>query len=600
MTVYAAPIEEMRFVLHTLAGLDDIAALPGYEDISPDLVDAILEEAGKLGAEVLAPINRGGDIEGCVLENGVVRTPTGFKDAYRQFIDGGWNSMPFEPEYGGQGLPWLVATAVSEIWHSSNMAFGLCPMLTGGAVELLSTHGSEALKSIYLEKMVSGEWSGTMNLTEPQAGSDLARVRTKAVPDGNAYRVSGQKIYITYGEQDLTENIVHMVLARTPDAPEGIKGISLFVVPKFLPDADGRPGKRNDLRCVSIEHKLGINGSPTAVMAYGDDDGAIGYLVGEENRGIEYMFTMMNNARLAVGLEGIGIAERAYQQARAFAAERVQGREVGSSDKSPVTIMRHPDVRRMLLTMKAKTEAARAIAYFTAAELDRSRHLVDEGERAKAQALVDLLTPVVKAWSTDIGVEVADLNVQIHGGMGFVEETGAAQHLRDARIAPIYEGTNGIQALDLVGRKVGREGGVTVTDLITRMRDFIAAADGGTGDDDAARTVVTLSPAIDALEDATAWITATFADDPAGVAAGSVIYLDLLGTVVGGWLTARGAMAATAMRDRGGDNVNFIDSKLLTARFYADQVLSRCPALAEGVKTAAETVLRADVRHFLP
>ncbi len=598
MTVYAAPIDEMRFVMTALAGLDEVAALPGYEDATLDLVDAILEEAGKLGAEVLAPLNQPGDIAGCVYENGVVRTPEGFKDAYRQFIDGGWQGMPFDPDYGGMGLPWLVATAVSEIWHSSNMAFSLCPMLTGGAVELLSTHGSDELKAIYLEKLISGEWSGTMNLTEPQAGSDLSRVRSKAVRDGDAYRISGQKVFITHGEHDMSDNIVHMVLARTPDAPEGIKGISLFVVPKFVPTADGRPGERNDARCVSIEHKLGINASPTAVMAFGDGDGAIGYLVGEENHGIEYMFTMMNNARLAVGLEGIGIAERAYQQARAFAQERVQGRDAVSGKKEPVTIIHHPDVRRMLLAMKAKTEAARAIAYFTAAQLDRSKHEVDADRRAEAQALVDLLTPVVKAWSTDIGIEVANTNIQVHGGMGYIEETGAAQHLRDARIAAIYEGTNGIQALDLVGRKVGREKGETVSHLIAAMRDFAGSDASESPDDDAERAVAALAPAIDALEQATQWIADTYGEYPSGVAAGAVAYLDLLGTVSGGWLLARGARAAVRMRSNGGGDSDFLEGKLLTARFYADQILPQAVLLAARVSSGADAVLRVDQRHF--
>jgi len=598
MTVYAAPIDEMRFVMTALAGLDEVAALPGYEDATPDLVDAILEEAGKLGAEVLAPLNHPGDIAGCVYENGVVRTPEGFKDAYRQFIEGGWQGMPFDPDYGGMGLPWLVATAVSEIWHSSNMAFSLCPMLTGGAVELLSTHGSDELKAIYLGKLISGEWSGTMNLTEPQAGSDLSRVRSKAVRDGDAYRISGQKVFITHGEHDMSDNIVHMVLARTPDAPEGIKGISLFVAPKFLPTADGVPGERNDLRCVSIEHKLGINASPTAVMAFGDGDGAIGYLVGEENRGIEYMFTMMNNARLAVGLEGIGVAERAYQQARAFAQERVQGRDAASGKKEPVTIIHHPDVRRMLLAMKAKTEAARAIAYFTAAQLDRSKHEVDADRRAEAQALVDLLTPVVKAWSTDIGIEVANTNIQVHGGMGYIEETGAAQHLRDARIAAIYEGTNGIQALDLVGRKVGREKGETVSHLIAAMRAFAGSDASESPDDDAERAVAALEPAIDALEQATQWIADTYGEDPSGVAAGAVAYLDLLGTVAGGWLLARGARAAVRMRSNGGGDSDFLEGKLLTARFFADQILPQAALLAARVTSGADAVLRVDQRHF--
>ena len=443
---YAAPLKDMRFVLEHVAGLDQIARLPGGDAADPELVEQILAQAGAFAAEQLAPLNVVGDRQGSRLENGVVRTPEGWREAYRQHVDGGWNSVPFEPDFGGQGVPWLVATAVNEMWQSANMAFALCPLLNMGAVELLSAHGSPEQKSVYLAKMVSGDWTGTMNLTEPQAGSDVGALRTRAVAENGHYRIKGQKIFITYGEHDLTENIVHMVLARTPDAPPGSRGISLFIVPKFLPGPDGRPKDRNDLRCVSLEHKLGIHASPTAVMAYGDNDGAIGFLVGEENRGLEYMFTMMNNARLNVGLQGVAIAERAYQQACAYARTRVQGREFGASGKAAaVPIIRHPDVRRMLLTMRAATEAARALTYYAFAALDLAKRHPDAAERARHQARVDLLTPVAKAWSTDIGVEVASIGIQVHGGMGFIEETGAAQHLRDARIAPIYEGTNGIQ-----------------------------------------------------------------------------------------------------------------------------------------------------------
>ena len=459
MTGYTAPLDEIRFVLNELVGLADINALQGYEDATPEVVDSILEEAGKLGAEVIAPLNHIGDKEGCRLENGEVRTPGGFKEAYHKFVKGGWNGLPFDPEFGGQGLPWLVSTAVSEIWHAANMAFTLCPMLTGGAVELLEKHGTTSLKATFLRNLTTGKWTGSMNLSEPQAGSDLGRIRSKATPDGDAYRISGTKIYITFGEHDMAENIIHMVLARTPDAPRGVHGISLFLVPKFLVNNSGSLGERNDLRCVSIEHKLGINASPTAVMSYGDNGGAIGFLVGEENRGLEYMFTMMNNERLAVGLEGVAIGERAYQKALAFARDRVQSRKLDSDSPEPVPIIEHADVKRMLLTMKVQTEATRALAYYTAAHLDRSNKENDEGARAKAQARVDLLTPVVKAWSSDTGIEVADMGIQIHGGMGFIEETGAAQYLRDARITSIYEGTNGIQANDLMFRKTLKDNG---------------------------------------------------------------------------------------------------------------------------------------------
>src|SRR6185295_18083462 len=441
MSSYQAPLKDMKFVLNELAGLGQVGKLPGFEEATPDTVDAILEEASKFASGVLDPINYSGDQEGSKWADGVVTTPKGFRDAYQQFCQGGWNALPFEPEWGGQGLPKLVSTPVQEMWKSSNMSFSLCPLLTQGAIEALLLRGSDELKKRYLPNMVEGKWTGTMNLTEPQAGSDLSLVRTKAERSADHYLISGQKIFITYGEHDLAENIVHLVLARTPDAPEGVKGISLFVVPKFLAG-----GKRNTARCASIEHKLGIHASPTAVMVY---DKAVGYVVGEENRGLEYMFIMMNAARFAVGLEGVAIAERAFQRALAFAKERMQGRDLVEGKTVP--IIRHPDVRRMLMLMKSQTEAMRALAYTTAAALDFAHKTQDK----KQQAFVDLMIPVVKGWSTETGIDVASLGVQVHGGMGFVEETGAAQYLRDARITTIYEGTTGIQAMDLVGRKIG-------------------------------------------------------------------------------------------------------------------------------------------------
>lgn len=571
MTAYHAPVEEMLQVMREIGELESLSKLPGYEDATPDLVAAVLEEAGKLGTDVLDPINTVGDQEGCTLENGVVRTPKGFKEAYAQFVEGGWNAVPFDPEHGGQGLPWLVATGASEIWHGANMAFALCPMLTVGAVELLTTHGSQELKDTYLEKLISGEWPGTMNLTEPQAGSDLARVRAKAVPEGDAYRISGQKIFITYGEHDFTDNIIHMVLARTPDAPEGIKGISLFVVPKFLINADGSIGDRNDLRCGSLEHKLGIHASPTAVMLFGENDGAVGYLVGEENRGIEYMFTMMNNARLSVGLQGVAIAERAYQRARSFAEDRVQGRDSATGAKEPVAIINHPDVRRMLLSMRAQTEAVRTLAYWVASRLDIAKRHPDADTSKKAQGYVDLLTPIVKAWSTDIGVEVANTGVQVHGGMGFIEETGAAQHLRDARIAPIYEGTNGIQAIDLAGRKVAREGGATMKLLITEIRASIDAM---------GHAHARLTNAIDQLERATDWIVETYSEKPVTALAGAVPYLRLAGIAIGGWLMVRLYEAANA--DDGG-NPLMAQRRRASVSFYARHILSQANGLADAV-----------------
>jgi len=589
MTAYQAPIEDMRFVINEIADMSNVASLPGFEDASPELVDAILEEAGKMSADILAPINKSGDEQGCSLENGVVRSPDGFREAYRQFIDNGWNGMPFDPEHGGQGLPWLVTTAVTEMVQAANMSFGLCPLLTQGAVELLAAHGSEELKSVFLGKMVSGEWNGTMNLTEPQAGSDLARVRTKAVKDGDSYRVSGTKIFITYGENDFVENIIHLVLARLPDAPEGIKGISLFVVPKFLVNEDGTPGARNDLRCVSLEHKLGINASPTAVMAFGDNEGAIGYLVGEENQGIRCMFTMMNNARLNVGLQGVGIGERAYQHARNYALERVQSRAIDSSATEPVTIIQHPDVKRMLLSMKCQTEATRAVAYYVAGKLDISKRHEDPEIRQRAQALVDLLTPVVKAWSSDTGIEVANTGVQIYGGMGFIEESGAPQHLRDARIAAIYEGTNGIQANDLVGRKIVYDKGAAITSLIAIIREFVEEP-ADTDNENLSSMRRALADSADVLEQTSSWIVDTYPNNPKDVAAGAVPFLRLLGLVSGGWLLVKSAFIAQEKLNAGDGNANFMRMKTVSARFFVDHLLIQAHSLGETVTKGAAAV----------
>ncbi|MEE8272742.1 MAG: acyl-CoA dehydrogenase [Alphaproteobacteria bacterium] len=597
MIPYAAPIDDMRFVLNRIVGLDRIAALPGYEDATPDLVDAVLEEAGKLAAGVLAPINAAADRQHSVLENGVVRTPDGFRKAYDQYRDGGWNAVPFDPDYGGQGLPWTVAFAVQEMWQAANMSFGLCPLLNQGAVELLEAHGSAEQKRTYLPKLISGEWTGTMNLTESQAGSDVGAVRTRAVRDGDAYRIAGQKIFITYGEHDLADNIVHLVLARTPDAPPGVKGVSLFVVPKLLPDAAGAPGRRNDLRCVSLERKLGINASPTCVMAFGDNDGAIGHLVGEENRGIEYMFTMMNNARLSVGLQGVAIAERAYQQARDYARTRVQGRALTGGQGGAVSIIHHPDVRRMLLGMKAQIAAARALTYYAAAALDTAKRHPDAAERASAQGVVDVLTPVVKAWCTDLGCEAASTGIQIHGGMGFVEETGAAQHLRDARIAPIYEGTNGIQAADLVFRKVARDGGAAAGAILDDMRALdgrLAAAGGG----DIAAIRTRLADGVDALAAATDWVVANATADANAAAAGSAHYLRMFGLVAGGFMMARGALAAQAGLRAGDDDADYCRTRLATARFYAEQYLPQVRGLLHPVTDGHHTVMALSEDQF--
>jgi alkylation response protein AidB-like acyl-CoA dehydrogenase len=594
--MYSAPIADIRFALG-LAGLDRVAALPGYADATPDLVDAVLAEAGKFAEEVLAPLNHSGDKEGSRLENGVVYTPRGFKAAYRAFAQGGWNSVPFDPEYGGQGLPTLVHTALFELWNAANMSFALCPLLNFGAVEAISGHGSPEQKALYLPKMISGEWTGTMNLTEPQAGSDLSLVKTRAVREDGHYRITGQKIFITYGDHDFADNIIHLVLARLPDAPAGTRGISLFIVPKVLVKPDGSPGARNDLRCVSLEHKLGIKASPTAVMAYGDDEGAVGYLVGEENRGLHYMFTMMNNERLGVGVEGLGIAERAYQQARDYAKSRIQSRDIAGDDPRPVAIIRHPDVRRMLLLMRAQTEAMRALNYHAAALLDAARRHPEKGEREAAQLLVDLLIPVCKAWSTDLGVEIASLGIQVHGGVGFIEETGAAQHYRDARIAPIYEGTNGIQANDLMSRKLGRDGGETARGFIAEMR-VLDAALGRTSGSELAALRAPLRDGVDALQAATDWMLEAMKRDIRHAASGASEYLRLFGTVTGGWLMARAALEAQRQLEAGAQDTSFLKAKLVSARFYADAVLTRAPAALPAITRAGDSVLSLGEDQF--
>jgi len=592
---YAAPIRDWLFLLDEIAGIGEIAGLPGHDDATPDLVQSVLEEAGKFAAGVLAPLNRAGDEEGSRLDNGIVRTPDGFRQAYAMFTEAGWNGVPFDPDYGGQGLPWAVAAAVQEMMTSANMAFSLCPLLTQGAVELLQAHGSDAQKRLYLPNLIHGRWTGTMNLTEPQAGSDVGTVRTRAVRDGERYRITGQKIFITYGEHDLSENIVHMVLARTPEAPPGIKGISLFIVPKFLVRADGTLDGRNDLRCVSLEHKLGIRGSPTATLAYGDSGGAVGELVGEENRGIEYMFTMMNNARLSVGIEGLAIAERAYQQARDYARTRVQGRAADGTDPTPVPIIRHPDVRRMLMTMRAQIEAMRVLVAFVAGSLDRAKRHPAAAERARHQAVVDLLTPVAKAWCTDTGCAVTSTAIQVHGGLGFIESTGAAQHFRDARIAPIYEGTNGIQAIDLVGRKLARDGGTEMRALIAGMRTTVEAArkyDGGQ------YLAARLDESIEQLSAATKSLVSAMQRDRMAALAVASPYLALVGTVVGGWLLTQSAMAARRRRTDAAEDGDYLAVKEGIARFYAANLLPQAAALAAAVLSGGDTALALTEDQF--
>ncbi len=593
---YTAPLQDMQFVLKELVGLDAIAQLPGCEEATEDVVAAILEEAGKFAGGVLAPLNRVGDHAGATWadENGgAVTMPAGFGDAYRQFIENGWNGLGHDPEFGGQGLPRVVSAAVREMWKAANHAFALCPMLTDGAIEALELCGSPEQKATYLPKMVAGEWTGTMNITEPQAGSDLAAIRSRAEPqpDGS-YKIFGQKIFITYGEHDMAENIIHLVLARLPDAPPGVKGIALFVVPKFLVNADGSLGARNDAYCVSIEHKLGIHASPTCVMSFGDNggnsSGATGFLVGKANEGLKYMFIMMNAARYAVGLEGLGNAEAAYQHALAYARERVQSRAIEGSAE-PVAIVHHPDVRRMLMLMKAQTEAMRALAYIVAAAQDIALHHADAAERQRNLAFVDLMTPVVKGWLTETANRIAYLGVQVHGGMGFIEETGAAQFMRDARITTIYEGTTGIQANDLIGRKIARDGGATLKTVIDQMRATQAEL-AVLPDVDARAIATALQSGIAAVAEAGDYIVAQYGTKVREVAAGAVPFLHLMGVVSGGWMMARAALAAQA-KVSAGETAPFYAAKLKTARFYADHVLVEAPGLARQVTAGGASVL---------
>ncbi|MDX9706006.1 MAG: acyl-CoA dehydrogenase [Azospira sp.] len=597
MSEYIAPIRDMQFVLKELAGIEQVSKLPGCEEATPDLVDAILEEAAKFAEGVLSPLNIPGDREGARWHDKQVTMPKGFKAAYDQFTENGWSALACHQEFGGQGLPKVVNACVTEMWKSANHAFSLCPLLTTGAIEALVLAGSDDLKNTYLEKMVAGTWTGTMNLTEPNAGSDLAAVRTKAEPQADGtYKIFGQKIFITYGEHDMADNIVHLVLARTPTAPEGVKGISLFVVPKFLVNADGSLGARNDAYCVSIEHKLGIHASPTAVMAFGDNGGATGYLVGEENRGLEYMFIMMNAARFGVGLEGIADGERAYQRAVTYAKDRVQGPDIGVRGGGKVAIIKHPDVRRMLMSMRSQVEAARALAYVVGAAHDTATHHPDPETRKQNQAFVDLMIPVVKGWSTEMGIEVASTGVQVHGGMGFIEETGAAQHLRDVRISAIYEGTTGIQANDLIGRKMAREGGATIKAVIGLMKRL----DGELAKQQGEHFVAIrqrLATGVAELERAATWIVENYAKDVRATSVGAVPFLWLFGIVAGGWQMARAALIAQAKID-GGDADPFYPAKIVTARFFADHQLTRAEGLATTVVEGAAGALALDESLF--
>jgi len=594
---YIAPIKDMVFNMEHLAGLDQVAQIPAFEDMGVETAQAVLEECAKLTQDVLSPLNWEGDKNPSSFKDGHVTTTPGFKDAYQQYCEGGWQSLQHPADFGGQGLPKTIGAACGEMLNSANMSFALCPMLTDGAIEALLTAGSDELKATYLEKLISGEWTGTMNLTEPQAGSDLAAVRSRAepLPDGT-YKVFGTKIFITYGEHDMAENIIHLVLARVQGAPEGVKGISLFVVPKFMVNKDGSLGARNDVHCVSIEHKMGIKASPTAVLQYGDHGGAIGFLVGEENRGLEYMFIMMNAARYAVGVQGISIAECAYQKAVTFSRDRVQSRPVDGSMKTSAPIIHHPDVRRMLMTMRAYTEGCRAMATVAAAAYDASHHHPDADTRKDNLAFYEFLVPLVKGFSTEMSLEVTSLGVQVHGGMGFIEETGAAQYYRDSKILTIYEGTTAIQANDLIGRKTGRDGGQTAKGIAAQIANTEADLL-KSGSANAKAMAARLKAAREAFLSVVDFVVAGAKASPNAVFAGSVPYLMLTGNLVAGWQMARALLVAEAELAKGNDAV-FMQSKITTARFYADHILTKAPGMRDSIVEGADSVTELALDAF--
>ncbi len=597
MADYSAPLWDIRFILEELADVKNISSFPDFAEFDPDMVEPLLDEAGRFIEGTIAPLNRHSDEQGSTWNSDFsVTTPDGFIDAYKQYADAGWQSVPFDPAYGGGGLPWVISIALQEMLNSACMSFALCPLLTQGAIDLIHEHSDEEQKETWLRPLISGEWSATMNLTEPDAGSDVGALRTKAEPaDDGTYRISGQKIFITYGEHDLTDNIVHLVLARTPDAPPGTKGISTFIVPKFLLDDDGKPTIRNDVKCTSIEHKLGIHGSPTCVLQFGDDDGAVGYLIGEENRGMAYMFTMMNNARLSVGVQGLAIAERAYQDALDYSNERKQGRALGAAAGTSSPIIEHPDVRRMLLTMKAYIEAMRGVAFLDAAAVDAEGHHPDDAGRETASARAALLTPITKGWCTDLGVELTSIAVQIHGGMGFVEETGVAQHYRDARINPIYEGTNGIQALDLVARKLPLDGGAVISNLLDEIDATAAAAQGG--DEAIASMGAALATSTATVRATTMKVIERLSSAPADAFAGATPYAKMLGQLVGGWSLVRQAQAAQRRLDAG-DTDERLSAKVVTAQFYCEQLLPLAAAQESAVLASADVLMKLTPEQF--
>jgi alkylation response protein AidB-like acyl-CoA dehydrogenase len=592
MADYSYPYKDAEFILNELVEFDRLCQAGDLHEVNSELASAVLAEASRLAAEVIAPLNVVGDREGATLDELGVRETPGFAEAYRQYVDGGWASLPFGEEYGGQGMPKVVGTAAEEIWQSANLAFSLCPLLTHGAVDALEKHGSEELKSLYLPRMVSGEWTGTMNLTEPQAGSDLAAVAARAVPEGDHYRISGQKIFITWGDHRMTSNVIHLVLARLPDAPFGVKGISLFLVPKYLLDANGEPAERNDVQCVSLEHKLGIHASPTCVMAFGDKGGAIAYLVGEPHRGLAAMFTMMNAARQSVGLQGLSVSARSYRQALAWAKERLQGTR---SDGSRYPIIEFPDVRRMLMLMKAGTEAMRALAFTAAAEIDRARLARDPQQAARHHARVELFTPIVKGWLTEMAQELTSYGIQIHGGMGFVEETGSAQYYRDARITTIYEGTTGIQANDLVGRKTLANDGSVLADLLEDVRATAGALHAREG---LAVLGAALQSGADSAQAASRWLLENARNDRNVAGAAGVNFLMLLGYVCGGWLMGRSALKAAERLEAGGGDESFLQAKIVTARFYCEHLLPRAGACLAAIQAGPDSMMALNVEQF--
>lgn len=592
MADYSPPLKDMLFAIHELSGMDGVLELDAFSEVDADVVDQVVEEAGKFAADVLAPQNVPGDHAGCRIEGNSVVPPACFADPYTQFVESGWQSLQHNPEFGGMGLPEIAAAAAAETWQAANLSFSLCPLLTAGGISAIDAHASDQLKSTYLPRMITGEWSGTMNLTEPQAGSDLAAVTTKAVPDGDHYRITGTKIFITWGDHPFAENVVHLVLARLSDAPKGVRGISMFLVPKFLVDEDGSLGERNDVYPLSVEHKLGIHGSPTCVLGFGEGDGAIAYLIGEANKGLACMFTMMNHARIQVGIQGLGLSERAYQLARDYALDRVQGHAPGVDGRA--TIIHHPDVRRMLLVMKSQIEAMRAVAYATASYTDLMHHAEDRNQRAAAERRMALLTPVVKGWLTEVAQELTSLGVQVQGGMGFVEETGAAQHMRDARILTIYEGTTGIQAADFVGRKLLADEGREMTSMIAEMRSIDEAL---SGDERLAGIRQSHSEAVGQLQAAIEHLLAV-SDDPTAPGTASVNLMMLAGVVLGGYQMARAAIAVTSGSGYGSDDSAFCDAKLLTCQFYAEHITPRAGAYAKAAMAGTASTMELATDAF--